>query len=415
MNTVVVGGGAAGMMAAVKAADGKNKVTLIEQNAKLGKKLFLTGKGRCNLTNACPVEELFDNIVTNPKFMYSSFYDFDNSATVAFFEELGLRLKTERGERIFPQSDHSSDVIAVLKKKMESLGVDIRLNTRVVKIICNAERVTGVIVKDNAGEKTVKADVVIMATGGRSYPSTGSDGSSFGMLSDLGIKLKECEPSLVPLTCSDRIVTDMQGLSLKNVSISVLSGKKVLYSGFGEMLFTHFGLSGPLILSASSYVSKKNMDAGITVKIDLKPALSSDELDKRILRDFEQFSNKNFANSLVKLLPGKIITAVIKRSGIDPDKKVNVISKAERQRLVDTIKSFDIRITGDRGFDEAIITRGGVDVSQIDPSTMECKSVKGLYFAGEMIDVDALTGGFNLQIAWSTGCKAGICCKEGSA
>ena len=391
------------MMAAITAAENGNKVTLIEQNEKLGKKLFLTGKGRCNLTNACPVEELFDNIVTNRKFLYSAFYDFDNSATVSFFNECGLATKTERGERVFPKSDHSSDVISVLKKKMTKLGVEIMLNTKVTGLITDGDLISGVIIKEGRDRKELSADAVVMASGGMSYPLTGSDGASFNMLRDLGIETVKCEPSLVPLTCGDRIITDMQGLSLKNVGVSVRCGKKVLYSGFGEMLFTHFGLSGPLILSASSYIREKDYAKGVTVSIDLKPALSTEELDRRVLRDFEENMNRNFANSLGKLLPSKIITAVIQKSGIDPAKKVNSVSKTERQRLVAVLKDFEIKITGNRGFNEAIITRGGVKVSEIDPSTMECRKIKGLYFAGEMIDTDALTGGFNLQIAWSTG------------
>ena len=411
MNVCVVGGGPAGMMAAIVAAQNNNAVTLIEKNEKLGKKLFLTGKGRCNLTNSCPVEELFDNIVTNRKFLYSAFYDFDNHALESFFNENGLVTKTERGGRVFPQSDHSSDVIGVLKKKMERSGVSVLLNTKAEKIITDEEdhSISGVIVKNGKTKKEIKADALIMATGGMSYPLTGSDGSAFSMIEELGIKTVKCEPSLVPFECKDKPITNMQGLALKNVSISVKKNNKELYSGFGEMLFTHFGLSGPLILSASSFIKEKDYEGGITVLIDLKPALSHEELDKRILRDFEENKNRIFANSLGKLLPNKLITAVIEKSGIDPDKKVNVISKNERQRLIKVLKSFEVNVYKNRGFDEAIITRGGVSVSGINPSTMESRVIKGLYFAGEMIDTDALTGGFNLQIAWSTGHLAGIC------
>ena len=397
------------MMAAISAAECDHSVTLIEQNEKLGKKLFLTGKGRCNLTNACPVEELFDNVVTNRKFLYSAFYDFDNEQTVGFFKKAGLSLKTERGQRVFPTSDHSSSVIETLKKKLKELHVEILLGTRVTDIICTDDSISGVIVKDENSERKIGCDAVIAATGGESYPLTGSDGRSFGMFERLGIKLTEREAALVPFECSDGDITQLQGLTLKNVSASVYCGKKTLYSGFGEMLFTHFGLSGPLILSASSYVRSEDYRAGVTVVIDLKPALSMEELDKRILRDFEECTNKNFANSLGGLLPNKMITAVIKKSGIDPAKKVNIITKAERHRLCEVLKGFDIAVSGCRGFDEAIITRGGIAVSQINPSTMESRKIKGLYFAGEMIDVDALTGGFNLQIAWSTGSLAGKC------
>ena len=409
MIVCVVGGGAAGMMAAAAAAENGNKVTLFEQNEKLGKKLFLTGKGRCNLTNACPVEELFDNIVTNPKFLYSAIYNMDNSQTVGFFNECGLKTKTERGGRVFPVSDHSSDVIGVLSKHLKKLGVCVRLNTRVTGINTSDNTITGVIIKSDNGTEVIECDALILATGGMSYPSTGSDGSSFEMLDGLDIGVTKCEPSLVPFVTQDSMITDMQGLSLKNVGLCVSKGRKELYSGFGEMMFTHFGLSGPLILSASAYVHESDYREGILVRIDLKPALSEDELDKRVLRDFEENMNRNFANSLGKLLPSKLITAVIKKSGIDPARKVNVISKAERRKLVEVLKNFDIPVLGNRGFNEAIITRGGIKVNEIDPRTMESREIKGLYFAGEMIDTDALTGGFNLQIAWSTGRMAGQC------
>lgn len=416
MRITVVGGGPAGMMAAIAAAGNDNTVTLFEQNEKLGKKLFLTGKGRCNLCNACSVEELFDNVVTNPKFLYSSFYDYDNRAVMEFFEENGLKLKTERGGRVFPESDHSSDVIKTLAKKLDRLGVDVKLNTEVVELITendgSGDSISGVIINEKSRKETVKCDAVILATGGCSYPLTGSDGSAFSRLSQMGIEITDPEPSLVPFTCSDRTITDMQGLALKNVGVSVIAGKREVYSGFGEMLFTHFGLSGPLILSASTHVRERDYSDGVTVRIDLKPALSEAELDTRILRDFEANQNRNFGNSLSKLLPGKLITAVIKKTGIDPDKKVNVITKQERTKLRDTLKCFEVKINGNRGFNEAIITRGGIKTSAINPSTMESKKIKGLYFAGEMIDTDALTGGFNLQIAWSTGHLAGTCCKE---
>ncbi|MBO4267029.1 MAG: NAD(P)/FAD-dependent oxidoreductase [Lachnospiraceae bacterium] len=409
MRVCVVGGGPAGMMAAISAAESKNTVTLIEQNDKLGKKLFLTGKGRCNLTNACPTEELFDNVVTNPKFLYSAFYDLDNAGTVEMFGRLGLATKVERGDRVFPKSDHSSSVIDVLKRELDRAGVDVRLRTRVTRIECSDDSISGVIINEKGSERSLECDAVIMATGGRSYPLTGSDGSSFRMLEDLGIKLVDCFPALVPFECDDCDITSMQGLALKNVEITVRSGKKTVYSGFGEMLFTHFGLSGPLILSASSYTQPSDYKKGITVSIDLKPALSAEELDKRILRDFAKGQNRDFANSLGELLPNKLISCVIKRTGIDRHKKVNLITKQERHRLCEILKGFEIKVTGNRGFDEAIITRGGVSTSSINPSTMESKSIKGLYFAGEMIDTDALTGGFNLQIAWSTGYLAGKC------
>ena len=414
MNVTVVGGGPAGMMAAIAAAENNNKVTLIEQNEKLGKKLFLTGKGRCNLTNACPVEELFDNIVTNPKFLYSALYGFDNSATVDFFNRCGLVTKIERGARVFPSSDHSSDVIKVLKNRLNSIGAEVMLETKVLDLVVEDHgtdhTITGVIIGRDNRKQQLKSDRVILATGGRSYPRTGSDGSFFSHLEKLGLKIVRQEPSLVPFVCPDRIVKQLQGLSLKNVGVAVYGKRNQLYSGFGEMIFTHFGISGPLILSASAYVKKEDYDSGLKVSIDLKPALTEDELDARILRDFEESPNRNFSNSLGRLLPNKIITQVIEKSGIDPAKKINVITRQERLALCRVIKNFDLEVTGNRGFDEAIITRGGVDVHGINPSTMECRNIKGLYFAGEMIDVDALTGGFNLQIAWSTGNLAGLAC-----
>ncbi len=409
---LVVGGGPAGMMAAISAAENGNKVMLFEHNEKLGKKLFLTGKGRCNLTNACPPEELFDNIATNRKFLYSAFSEFNNADTVAFFSGCGLRTKIERGMRVFPESDHSSDVTAALKRRMDKLGVKVRLNTDVVALKADADIITGVIIKDGKDRTFIPGDAVIMATGGCSYPSTGSDGRSFCMLESLGIKLSGLEPSLVPFGCDDKLITDMQGLSLKNVKVTVSTGKKKVYEGFGEMLFTHFGLSGPLILTASAHVKEKDYSGGIKVSIDLKSALSRDELDRRVIRDFEENKNRNLSNSLGKLLPSKIITAVIQKTGIDPAKKVNEITKQERARLVDTLKNFEVEVSKNRGFEEAIITRGGVSVSGINPSTMESKTVKGLFFAGEMIDTDAFTGGFNLQIAWSTGHLAGQLGKE---
>ncbi len=420
MDVIVVGAGPAGMMAAISAAENGNNVTLIEQNEKLGKKLFLTGKGRCNITNACPVEELFDNIVTNPKFLYSAFYGFDNNATVEFFNSSGLATKVERGERVFPKSDHSSDVIRVLKNRLESSGVNILLNTRALSINTEkteggTDKISSVIIKRNNRESVIYADRLILATGGRSYPATGSDGSMLDVLASNGISVNKCEPSLVPLICEDNDVKAMQGLSLKNVSLIVYAGNREKYKGFGEMLFTHFGISGPLVLSASARLREDDYKKGVKAFIDLKPALSHDELDSRILRDFEENKNKNFENSLGKLLPSKIISAVIKKTGIDPIKKVNSITKQERENLCNTLKNFEIGISKSRGFSEAVITRGGVDIRDINPSTMECKKMKGLFFAGEMIDVDALTGGFNLQIAWSTGHLAGICCKEGPA
>ena len=417
MDVCVVGAGPAGMMAAISAAENGNRVTLIEQNEKPGKKLFLTGKGRCNITNACPVEELFDNVVTNSKFLYGAFYRFDNAATVEFFNSLGLPTKIERGGRVFPQSDHSSDVIKVLIKRLESCHVSMRFNTKAVKIVIDhgpdgKDKISGVFVKENNKESLIHTDKLILATGGKSYPLTGSDGSMFDILASIGVKTNKCEPSLVPLSCQSMEITAMQGLSLKNVNLSVFVDNSLKYSGFGEMLFTHFGISGPLVLSASSYLKEDDYRRGIKAVIDLKPALTIVDLDARILRDFDKNKNKNFENSLGKLLPSKMITAVIKKTGIDPLKKVNSITRQEREILCRTLKNYEITVNGNRGFNEAIITRGGIDVKNINPSTMESKKIKGLFFAGEMIDVDAQTGGFNLQIAWSTGFVSGRSCKE---
>ena len=412
MNICVVGGGPAGMIAAIAAAEDGNKVTLIEKNNKLGKKLFLTGKGRCNLTNSCPVEELFDNVPRNPKFLYSAFYDYDNNAVINWFENAGLRLKEERGNRIFPVSDHSSDVIATLEKMLIKNNVKILLNTEVGNILTESEneyvKISGVTLKNG---QLIEFDRVICATGGASYPSTGSDGGFLDKISEYDIGITDLHPSLVPLTSDDEHVHMMQGLSLKNVEATLVCNGKKRYSGFGEMLFTHFGVSGPLILSASAYLNEKDYNGDIKIFIDLKPALSTDELDKRILRDFSENQNKYFENSLDKLLPSKMIPQVVKLTGIDARKRVNLVSKEERLKLVKLLKEFPVNIIGNRGFNEAIITRGGVMVKEINPSTMESKKIKGLYFAGEMIDTDAFTGGFNLQIAWSTGHLAGKSCK----
>lgn len=406
------------MMAAYVAAKSGNKVTLVEKNNKLGKKLFLTGKGRCNLTNSCDMEELFANVVTNSKFMFSSFYDFTNLDTMSFFEELGLKIKVERGNRVFPVSDHSSDVIKVLERALIKTGVSILLNSNVVSLLSREladeevqnikskfnARITGVRLSDG---KEIMSDAVIMAIGGASYPTTGSDGKSFDLLKPYGIDIIELKPALVPFNTKEDFVYEMSGLSLKNVSVSVFcEGKKVFFD-FGEMLFTHFGVSGPLVLSASSYLNGKYYKKEAKLVIDLKPALSENVLDERVLRDFSKMQNKILKNALVELLPSKLIPSVIKLSEINPEKQVNRITKEERLRLVNTIKNYTLTIAGDRGFDEAIITSGGIRIKEINPSTMECKKIKGLYFAGEMIDVDAKTGGFNLQIAWSSAHLAG--------
>ena len=404
MNTIVVGGGAAGMMAAIIAARNNNKVTLLEKNEKLGKKVYITGKGRCNLTNACDDETFFESVITNPKFLYSAYYGFNSYAVMDFFESIGLKIKTERGNRVFPLSDHSSDVISVLNKELIRLGVKICLNTKVKKILINDNNeCVGVL----STTGTLNADKVILATGGKSYPLCGADGDTWKFADELNINTNEAEPSLVPLVTKEDFVKELQGLSLKNVSVNLTDSCKRLYSGFGEMLFTHFGVSGPLILSASTHVREKDYSKNLKLVIDLKPAMSEKELDERILRDFKENSNKQFINSLSGLLPSKLIPVIVKLSKIDARKQVNIITKEERLRLVSLLKGLELTVTGNRGFNEAIITRGGICVKEINPSTMESKKYKGLFFAGEMIDVDALTGGFNLQIAWSTGFLSG--------
>lgn len=405
MNVIIVGGGAAGMMAAVTAAENGNTVTLIEKNEKLGKKVYITGKGRCNVTNACDDEQFFDNVVTNKKFMYSSYYGFTPYQVMDFFEGLHCPLKIERGNRVFPQSDHASDITGAIKRELNRLSVNVLYNSKVTDIICEDNRVVGVKINN---KDLITADKVILATGGKSYPSCGADGDTWIFANKLGINTKPAEPALVPFQCNESWVKELQGLSLKNVAVSVYSEKKTLYSGFGEMLFTHFGISGPLIISASSYVKESMYNEDIKVSIDLKPGLDEKQLDERILKDFTKYNNKQFINSLNELLPSKLIPVIVKLSGIDERKQVNSITKDERKKLVTLIKNLEMTVNGNRGFNEAIITRGGIDVKEINPGTMESKKYKGLFFAGEMIDVDALTGGFNLQIAWSTGRLAGL-------
>lgn len=404
---VVIGGGAAGMMAAITAARKGLRVTLIEKNEKLGKKLFITGKGRCNITNAGDSEDLFNSIVTNKKFMYSSLNGFSNYDVLGFFDELGLPIKIERGNRVFPESDHSSDVIAALNKELRRQKVDVRLNTAVKDIIIKDNIACGVVTVFGNVEEKIDADYVIVATGGNSYQSTGSTGDGYKFARKSGHDVTSILPALVPFTVKEEWEADLQGLSLKNISITVFDGQKELYNDFGEMLFTHFGVSGPVILSASSFVAGKLKDKNLKLVIDLKPALSFEQLDERILRDFDEEKNKSFKNSLDKILPKKLIPIVVMLSGIDGNKKVNEITRAERQGLVKLLKEFELTLTGLRGFNEAIITQGGVNVKEINPTTMESKLVKHLLFAGEVLDVDAVTGGFNLQIAWSTGYAAG--------
>ncbi len=410
---IVIGGGAAGMMAAAAAADKGHQVTLLERNEKLGKKVFITGKGRCNLTNASDIEEIFEHVVTNRKFLYSALYGFDNRACMDFFEENGLRLKVERGNRVFPASDHSSDVIRILEKKLMGLSVEIRLHTRVESLVteslltengCDKRRIKGV--RDERG-KYYEADAVILATGGVSYPSTGSTGDGHRMAEETGHKVTELYPALVPLKAREDFCRDLMGLSLKNVTATFKEGKKVLYSEFGEMLFTHFGVSGPIILSGASVINQRLVKNEIQLFIDLKPALTEEQLQNRLTRDFEENRQKQFKNACGGLFPARLIPVMIALSGIDPDKKACEISKEEKRNFARCIKALPLTITGTGGYEEAIVTKGGVSVKDINPSTMESKQVSGLYFAGELIDVDAFTGGYNLQIAWSTGRLAG--------
>lgn len=404
---IVAGGGAAGMMAAVRAAEQNHRVTLIEHNEKLGKKVYITGKGRCNLTNSCDTEDIFSQFVSNPRFLYSSIYTFDNFRVMDFFSEHGLKLKEERGGRVFPESDHASDVIRTLSRYLDKLGVQICLNTRLTDIRTEDGSVTCVqtVSLPDGKTNTLKADAVILAGGGCSYPQTGSDGNLFAVCKKLGHTVSPCRPALVPLTVEEDYIPQMMGLSLKNVTLTIWHRDRICYQEFGEMLFTHFGVSGPLVLSASSLIPE--IKQPLRAEIDLKPALDEDKLDHRLQRIFAENPNKQFKNLLSGLLPAKMIPVIISLSKIDPEKKANAITREERTGLLNLLKHFPFTVTGTRGFEEAIITRGGIHVKEVDPSTMESKKINGLYFAGEMLDIDALTGGFNLQAAWSTGYLAG--------
>ena len=414
-DVVIIGGGAAGMMAGIVLANKGYKPIIIEKNEKLGRKLFITGKGRCNLTNDCDDDTFYKNIVSNSKFMYSSYSGFNTMSAMNFFEDLGLKIKVERGGRVFPVSDHSSDVISVLTTKLSRLGVKILLNSTVTNIITEnyqedgskyEQKVKAVeYIDSNKNKQLIKSNYVVVATGGVSYPLTGSTGDGIKWAEDMGLKIKNPMPALVPLEAREAFCRDIMGLALKNVNVSyvakVKNKDKLIYNDFGEMLFTHFGVSGPVVLSASSYLGKY-LDCELRMRIDLKPALSVEQLDDRILRDFANNINKQFRNSLDDLLPKKLIPVIIDLAEIDPYKKVNEVTKAERSRLVEIIKGLQLNITGFRSFSEAIITQGGVSVKEINPKNMEAKRIKGLRFIGEVLDVDALTGGFNLQVAWST-------------
>lgn len=402
----VIGGGASGMIAAIEAAKNGHDVHLLEKNEKLGKKLYITGKGRCNLTNACDRDTFFQNVISNPKFLFGAFHQFTTDDVIEFFEQLGLRTKIERGNRVFPLSDKSSDVISALRIELQRLGVDIHYKSDVSDILYKNESFHGLRLRDS--DKELLGDAVIIATGGLSYPLTGSTGDGFEFAKRVGHNITALYPSLVPIYVSETYIKDLMGLSLKNIEITVKSGKKEIYKDFGELVFTHFGVSGPVVLSTSRhiipYLNKKDK---LTLSIDLKPALSTQQLDARILRDFEEFKNKQFKNSLNHLLPNKLIDVIIRLSCINPDKQVNSITKEERLNLVELLKNFTLNIDKLGPFSQAVITKGGVSVKEIDPSTMESKLIKNMYFVGEVLDLDALTGGFNLQIAWSTGYLAG--------
>lgn len=398
---LVIGGGPAGCFAAIAAAEQGHQVVLLERNEKIGKKLFITGKGRCNLTNACDTEELFSNIPRNSKFLYSAIYSYDNFRVMDFFEQNGTPVKVERGNRVFPVSDHSSDVIAALKRSLDAHKVKIMYHTTVEKLMVSENCVHGVITAEG---KKMPADAVVIATGGCSYASTGSTGDGYRFAEACGHTIKTCSPSLVPFNAEEEYVKELQGLSLKNVKASIYQGKKLLYEAFGEMLFTHFGVSGPLMLSASSVVNDAVRKQPLQLYIDWKPALSEEQLDHRILRDFEEAKNRQVIH---ELYPSKFLPIILRLAKIPAEKRVNEVTKEERQRLVDLTKKFPVTLTGLRGFSEAIITKGGVSVKEVNPSTMESKLIKHLYFAGEVLDLDAFTGGFNLQIAWSTGYLAG--------
>ena len=403
---IVIGGGAAGMMAAYAAGMCGHSVILLEKNEKLGKKIYITGKGRCNFTNACSEEDFLKNVVSNPKFLYSAIYTFNSDAMIDFIEMHGTETKVERGNRAFPASDHASDITKALKNGLNEYKVDVKLNTEVIQILIKDEKAYGVKLKN---KEIINADAIILCTGGLSYQTTGSTGDGIKWAKEMGLKVTDTRPALVPLNVAEDYIPNMQGLALKNITLSILDGKKRIYEGFGEMLFTHFGVSGPLVLSASSIIGKRLQAAGkLFATIDLKPALSFDELDARILRDFNDNMNKHLSSVMRGLLPASMVPVVIDILDFDDMRQINSITKEERNAIVNLLKAFPLTITGLREYKEAIITQGGISVKDIDPSTMKCKNINGLSVAGEVLDLDAFTGGFNLQIAWSTGYLAGI-------
>ena len=405
-NVIVIGGGAAGMMAAYAAGMCGHTVTLLEKNEKLGKKIYITGKGRCNFTNACDIEDFFKNIVSNPKFLYSSLYTFGPESMIDFIEMNGTPTKVERGNRAFPVSDHASDITKALEKALKEYGVKVKLHTEVQDIIIDKDTVTGVLLKD--GTK-MDCDHVVVATGGLSYRTTGSTGDGLKWAKKAGLNVTETRPALVPLNTKEAYIPTMQGLALKNVNLTIFDEKKKLYDSFGEMLFTHFGVSGPLVLSASSIIGKTLQKKGsLKAVVDLKPALSREELENRILRDFNENMNKHLSSVLRGLLPSSMVPVFIEIMDFDDSRQINSVTKEERGQLLDLLKAFPFTISGLRDYNEAIVTQGGVSVKDIDPSNLKCKNINGLSFVGEVLDLDAFTGGFNLQIAWSTGYLAGL-------
>lgn len=407
---LIIGGGAAGMMAGIHAARKGHQVHILEKNEKLGKKLYITGKGRCNVTNNCDVEELLLAVMSNPKFLYSAFYTWNSQDVMDFFEKAGVPLKTERGGRVFPLSDHSSDIIRALERELKKAGAAISLRTQVQEILVEEERAVGVVLSDG---KRLLADRVIVATGGLSYPSTGSTGDGYEFAKKAGHKVTEPSPSLVPLLAKEEYVRRLQGLSLKNTGLTIKAKKKVVYQDFGEMMFTHFGVTGPMILSASAHLGRYlKKGEPLLASLDLKPALTEEQLDARILREFEKNHKKQFKNVIGVLFPSSLTPVMVELGGIDPEKKICDISRQERWDFGRLVKNFPFTITGAGQFKEAIITRGGVSVKEIHPGSMESKKVKNLYFIGEVLDLDGVTGGYNLQIAWSTAYLAATAADE---
>ncbi len=395
------------MLAAILLGQKGCSVTLLEKNEKLGKKLFITGKGRCNFTNDCTKNEFFENVVSNPRFLYSAYHCLNPQDLIRLFESWGLKTKVERGKRAFPKSDHAYDVIDVLKKKLAEAHVRIKLNTAVTDVLTEDGRVTGVMASEKgAAPVFYEADHVLIATGGESYPSTGSDGDGFRFASKAGISVTDRYPSLVSLNCAEEYCGEMQGLSLKNVELHVFDGKKEIFHEFGEMMFTHYGVTGPIVLTASAKIGPLIGSKTLSAYIDLKPAVSQEMLSARFRRLFEENLNKELKNVIHELYPALLSPVIPGAAGVNPEKKIHDITKEERESLIRTTKHFPLTFTGRRGFDEAVITKGGVSVREIDPRSMECKKIRGLYFIGEVLDVDALTGGFNLQIAWSTAAAA---------